>query len=105
MVRFLSNLTFFTLEFTWSDTNEHFLDKVSPQYEDPVVYELLSLITEGLQIWGTFVLEGIYLMEFLGKNSTNNLRLPEYLEPQPSAGLFPDKRSLACKALLREGLM
>ena len=101
----MSNLTILPLEFTWSETYEYFLYNESEKYKEPTVCEISFIITEGLQICGTSALEGVTLMEFLGKKSAKDLGLPEYLEPQPSAGSFPDKRSLACKALPREGLM
>ena len=62
-------------------------------------------MTKGLLICEISALEGIFSMDCLGKKSAKDLGLPEKLEPQPSAGLFPDKRLLACKALLRKCLM
>ena len=62
-------------------------------------------MTEDLHICRTSALEGGTLMEFFGNKSAKDFGLPEYSEPQPSDGSLPDKRSLALKALGREGFM
>ena len=66
------------LEFTWLEMYECFLDKESAKYEEPAVCEILFIMTEDLQICGTPAFEGAILMEFLGRNSTKDLGLPEY---------------------------
>ena len=75
------------------------------KFEEPAVCEISFIMTEGWQTFGTFALEGGTLMEFFGNKSAKDFGLPKYSEPQPSDGSLPDKRSLALKALGREGFM
>ena len=46
-------------------------------------------MTEGLQTFGTFALEGRTLMEFLGKNSAKDLDYPNTVNPNPPMGHYP----------------
>ena len=84
---------------------EHFLDEVSSEFKEPTVCELEFELTEVPRLRGTSAFVGEILMAFVGKKSERDLGFPEYWEPQPSDGSLPDKRSLALKALGREGLM
>ena len=66
-VRFSSYLTFLMLDLTWSKAIEHFLDKVSSEFEEPTVCELEFKLTEVPQLRGTSAFEGEILMAFVGK--------------------------------------
>ena len=88
--RFSSYLTFLMIDLTRSEAIEHFLDKVSSEFKEPTVCELLKL-TEIPRLRGTFALLGEILMVFVGKESEIDCRFPEYLEPQLCDGLLPAK--------------
>ena len=104
-IEFSSNPTCLTSDSTWLEMNEPFVDRVSMKFEGPAVWEIGFTMTKGLQLFGTFALEGRTLMEFLGKKSAKDFGLPKYCEPHHTDGSLPAKRSLALKALGREGLM
>ena len=57
---------------------ECFLDKVSSKFEEPTVCEIVFIMTEDPQLSGSSALEGVTLMEFMGKKSENDLGLPKY---------------------------
>ena len=63
-----------------TETKEYFLDKESAMIEEPAVSELIFIITKGLLSWETSALEGVFLMDCLGRKSARDLGLPEYLE-------------------------
>ena len=66
-VRFSSYLTFLTLDLTWSEVIERFLDKVCSEFEEPTVCELEFKLTEVPRLKGTSALIDEILMAFVGK--------------------------------------
>ena len=77
-VQFSSYLTFLTLDLTWSEAIEHFLDEVSSEFKEPTVCELEFELTEVPRLRGTSAFVGEILMAFVGKKSERDLGFPEY---------------------------
>ena len=69
--------------------------------ELPENREVSELLCSG----GASASDGNSLMNFVDRKRDNDLRFPEYQEPQPSVGSVPDKRLLAFRALEREDSM